>query len=93
MSQHPVDKLTRHLGGVGRLQIERWNDGKDHRSSFGGERHIAQVDAIEGRLADAENQRAALFESYIGGAGDERVGEANLNPSLIFRAVSDRSIA
>ena len=49
--------------------------GEDGRAGFGGQRHVAQVDAVEGRFAHAEDERAALLERDVGGAGDERVGQ------------------
>lgn len=76
MGEDAADELTGELGGIGGLQVESGYDGEDGCAGFSGERHVAQMDAIEGRFADAEDERAALFEGDIGGAGDERVGEA-----------------
>ena len=76
MSQDAKDELAGELGRVCGFQVEGRNDRENSRAGFGGKRHVAQVDAVEGCFADAEDERSAFFESDIGGAGDERVGEA-----------------
>lgn len=71
MGQDAVDELACHLGGVLGMVVEGRDDGKDGGSGIGGELHVAKVDAVEGRLADAEDERTALFEADVGGALDK----------------------
>ena len=71
MSQDAIHELACHLGGVLGVVVEGGNDGKDGGSGVGGELHVAKVDAVEGRLADAEDKRSAFLEAYVGGALDE----------------------
>src|SRR5664279_1542439 len=71
MRQHAVDKLARDLLGRDRAEIKRWDDRKDGRSRFRGERHVAQVDKVERRFAHAQDQRPLLLQTDIGGALDE----------------------
>lgn len=73
--QHAANELPGEFGGVGGLDVEGGYDGKDGGAGFGGQCHVAQVDAVEGRFAHAEDERAALFEGDVGGAGDERIGK------------------
>lgn len=79
MCEDAVDVVAGHLGDALRVVVERGDDGEDGCASVGGELHIAQVDAVEGGLADAEDERATLFERDIGGAvneiGCEAVGD------------------
>lgn len=76
VGEDTVDELARHLrGGLGPV-VERGNGGKDGGSGISGEGHVAKVDTIEGRLADAEQEWAALLEADIGGAMDKVGGEA-----------------
>lgn len=70
-----MDELLRHLGGALRLIVERRDGGEDGRSCFGGQLHVAKMDAIERSFAHAENERTAFFEADIGGAMDEVAGE------------------
>lgn len=76
MGEDAVDELARHFGGALRVVVERGDGGEDDCASVGGELHVAQVDAIEWGLADAEDERAALFEGDVSGALDEVGGEA-----------------
>jgi hypothetical protein len=66
----------RHLRGIDGLKIEGRNHRENHCPGFGSQRHVAQMNAIEGRFADTEHQRPTLLERHVGGAGDERVGKA-----------------
>ena len=66
-----VDVFAGNLVGGHRLEIKGGDDGEDGRSGFGRERHVAQVNTIEGGFAHTEDQRAALFEADVGGALDE----------------------
>lgn len=66
-----MDEVARHLGGGLGLVVERGDGGEYSGAGVGGELHIAQVDAIERRLANAEDERAALLEADVCGAMDE----------------------
>ena len=71
MSEDAVDELTCHLGCVLGVVVEGGDYGEDGGSRVGGELHVAKVDAVEGRFADAEDKRATFFETDVGGALDE----------------------
>jgi len=76
VGEHAASELAGHDGGIGGRLIEGRNAGEDGGAGLGGQRHVAQVNAIEGRLAHAEDEGAAFLERDVGGAGDERVGQA-----------------
>lgn len=76
MCEHTVDELAGHLGGVLRVIVESGDGRKDGCSSFGGELHVAKVNAVEGSLAHAEDERSALLEADVGGALDEICSKA-----------------
>ena len=71
-----MDELACHLGGGLRLVVEGGDDGEDGGAGVGGELHVAEVDAVERGLADAEDERAVFLEADVGGALDEVGGEA-----------------
>ena len=76
MLENAADKLGGHLvGGLGPI-VEGRNHGEDGSSGVGRETHVANVDLVERRLADAEHELALFFEADIGGALDELIGEA-----------------
>ena len=76
MGDDSVDEVPGHvLGGLG-VVVEGGNGGEDGGAGVGGELHVAQVDAIERGLADAEDEGAVFFETDVGGAVDEVGGEA-----------------
>ena len=61
MRENPMDELARHFcGGLGKI-VERGDDREDGRAGVGGELHVAQVDAVEWRFADTEDEGAALL--------------------------------
>ncbi len=76
MGEDAVDELAGHLCRVGGLVVERRDDREDDRTGFGGQRHVAQMNAVERGFAHAEDEGTALFEGDVGGAGDERIGKA-----------------
>ena len=76
VDEHAIDKLARHLGGVFGQVVKRGNDREDGRAGVGCELHVAQMDAVERRLADAEDQRATLLHADVGGALDEVRGHS-----------------
>ncbi len=71
MLEDPVDEVAGHGGGVLRLVVEGGDAGIDDGSGFGGGGHVADVNEVQRRFADAENERAALLEADVGGAFDE----------------------
>jgi hypothetical protein len=75
MRQHAADELLRHLGCVHGPIVEGGNHWKDNRAGVRRQTHVAQMDFVEGRLANAEDERAALFEAYVRGAFDQVGGE------------------
>ena len=76
MRQDAIDEFAGNLvGGVG-LEVERGDDREDRRAGFGSERHVAQMNAVERRLAHAEDQRPAFLQANVGGALDELDGHA-----------------
>ena len=52
------------IGGL----LKSGDDGEDHRACIGRKAHVAQVNLVEGRLAHAKKERAALFEADVGRA-------------------------
>ena len=58
-----MDELAGHVLGGLRVVVEGGDGGEDGGSGVGGELHVAEMDAVEGRLADAEDEGAAFFEA------------------------------
>ena len=56
--------------------VEGGDEREDGSPGIGGSVHVADVNLIQRRLADAEHQGLSFFESYIGGALDELRGDA-----------------
>ena len=59
-----------------RVVVEGGDEGEDGGSCFGGGGHVADMDEVEGGLADAEDEGAVFLEANVGGALDEVLGEA-----------------
>jgi len=79
MCEDSVDELSGHVGGALRQVVERGDGGEDNGSGVGGQLHIAQVDAIERRLTNAEDEWSAFLEADVGGALNEVRGETVCN--------------
>gem|GEM_PF-16204 len=75
MGEDAADEFVGHLVGGLRLGVEGGHDGEDDGAGVCCELHVAQVDAVEGRLSQAEQERALLLEGDICGALDEVGGE------------------
>ena len=75
MRENAVDEITRHLRSGLRVIVERRDGGKDGGSRIGCELHIAQMNAIERCLADAQDEGASLFEADVGCPVNEIGGE------------------
>ena len=76
MGEHAVGEFAGHVIKACRAVVERRNEREDRSSGICGSVHVADVNLIERRLADAEHQRPSFFESYIGGALDELGSDA-----------------
>ena len=80
VGEDAVDEVARHVFGGLRVVVESGDGGEDGGACVGGELHVAQVDAVEGSLADAEDEGAVFLEADVGGAlnevGGETVGDA-----------------
>ncbi len=76
MGEDAVDELQGHFFGVDWAVVEGGDYGEDDGSGFSGEGHVAEMDAVEGGFADAEDERAAFFQRDVCGAGYKCVGEA-----------------
>ena len=76
VGEDSVDEVAGHVFGGLRVVVESGDGGEDGGAGVGGELHVAQVDAVEGGFADAEDQGTVFFEADVGGAVDEVVGEA-----------------
>ena len=76
VGEDAVDELVRHFGRRMGPVVQGGDGGEDGGAGIRGEAHIAEVDAIEGRFADAEQEWSALLEANIGSPMDEVGGEA-----------------
>ena len=71
-----MDEVAGHIfGGLG-VVVEGGDGGEDGCPGVGCELHVAKVDAVEGCLADAEDEGAVFLEADVGGSLDEVGGEA-----------------
>lgn len=76
VSEDSMNEVACHIvGGLG-LVVEGGNDWEDGGASVRSKLHVAEVDAVEGGFADAEDEGAVFFEADVGGAVDEVLGEA-----------------
>ena len=80
VGKNAAGKLVRHLIERGRPKIVGGDERKDSRSSVSGAVHVANVDFVERRFADAKNQWTLFFEAHVGGTlnqmGSAAVGNA-----------------
>jgi len=58
------------------MVIEGGDERKNRRPRVGRERHVADVDFVEGRFADAEHERSEFFQRNVGRAFYEMRGDA-----------------
>jgi hypothetical protein len=75
MSEDAVDEVAGHLFGGLRVVVEGGDCGEDSGAGVGGELHVAEMDAVEGGLADAEDEGAVFFEADVGSAVDQVLRE------------------
>ena len=76
VGEDAVDELAGHvLCGLG-VVVEGGDCGKDGGAGVGGELHVAEMDAVEGGLADAQDQGSIFFEADVGSTLDQVRGEA-----------------
>ena len=79
MREDAVDVLRDDfIDGFWRV-IKRGSGGHDERASVVKAQHVFDVDAIERRFAEAEDQFAALFEANVSSAGEQVVAHAGSN--------------
>ena len=71
-----MDEVAGHVFCVLGVVVEGGDDGEDGGAGVGGKLHVAEMDAVEGSLADAEDEGAIFFEADVGGALDKICGEA-----------------
>ncbi len=80
VGKNAAGKLVRHLIERDRPKIVGGDKRKDSRSSVSGAVHVANMDFVERRFADAKNQWTLFFEAHVGGAlnqvGSAAVGNA-----------------
>ena len=76
VGEDSMDEVAGHVLDGLRVIVEGGDDGEDGGTGVGCQLHVAEMDAIEGSLADAEDERAIFFEADIGGAVDEVLREA-----------------
>src|SRR6185437_7575942 len=60
------DHRRRGLGAI----VKRGGEGENGRASLVGREKVAQVDAVQGRLANRQDQPPPLLEADVGGALD-----------------------
>jgi hypothetical protein len=75
VGEDAVDEVAGHVFGGLRVVVERGDGGEDGGAGVGGELHVAEMDAVERRLANAEDEGAIFFEADVGGAVDEVLRE------------------
>jgi hypothetical protein len=76
VGEDSVDEVAGHVFGGLRVVVESGDCGEDGGAGVGGELHVAEVDAVEGGFADAEDQGTVFFEADVGGTLDQVGGEA-----------------
>ena len=76
MGEHPVGELAGHGFEACGAVVEGRDEREDRSPGICGSVHVADVNLIQWRFADAEQQRPSLFESYIGGTLDELGSDA-----------------
>lgn len=76
VGENAVDEVASHVCGGLRVIVEGRDAGVDDGAGVGGELHVADVDAVEGGFANAEDEGAAFFKGDVCGALDEGGGEA-----------------
>ena len=81
MGEDAAGELVRHLVERSGAEVVGGNQGKDSRSGIGSAVHVADVNFVERRFADAEYERAFFFEADVGGALDEMGGDSVGNAS------------
>src|SRR6202030_3168933 len=89
MREHAVREFLSHYLDACGMVIEGWDERKDGCAGIGGKRHVADVNFVERRLADAEHERPSLFKSYVGGAFDQARGGAVGNAAECSDAARD----
>ena len=76
VGKNAARELMRHLVERCRAEVVGGNERKDSRSGVGGAVHVVDVNFVERSFADAEHQRALLFEANVGGTLDQARSDA-----------------
>src|SRR5579875_44034 len=76
LCQHAKNELLDKMFDGFRFVVKRRDCGHDHSTGVVDTQHIFEMDAVERRFAQAENQFAALFEANISGASEQIVADA-----------------
>lgn len=79
LAQDAADVLIGEVVDFFWAVVEGGHCGHDDGAGVVGAKHIFEMDAIQGRFADAEDEGAALFEADIAGAGKQIFGESVRN--------------
>src|SRR5436853_6888176 len=69
--QDTAGKLVSHLIERCRKEVVGRDEWKDSRSRIGSPVHVAKMNFIERRFANAEHQRTFFLEANVGGALDQ----------------------
>ena len=93
MSQNAIGELPCHDFGACWPIVKGRDEGEDSRSGIGGPVHIADVDFIEGSLADTEHKRALLLEADVSRALNQVRGDAIGNAGQGADAAGDHDHA
>lgn len=75
LREDAIDELLDHfVDGLGRV-VKRGHGGHDDGAGVVNAEHVFEMDAVEGRFAEAEDEGAALFEANVGGAREQVVAD------------------
>ena len=80
MREDAIDELASHLGCALREVVQCGNDGEYSGTGIRGKLHVAQMNAVEGCFADAEDETAALLQADVSGTLNQVVCKAICNP-------------
>ncbi len=61
VGEDSVDEVARHVFGGLRVIVESRDCGEDGGACVGGQLHVAEVDAVEGGFADAEDEAGGFL--------------------------------
>jgi len=76
VSEYAAGELVGHLIESRRAEIVRRNERKDGRAGVSSTVHVADVNFVEGRFANAENKLPFLFKANVSSTLDQVRGDA-----------------